>query len=140
MLPRWLAILNKRFFNEAEIEKLRPFGATRSVVDGEELFGPGDRGFDFFVVLDGEVEITVEDTGVGIMAEDLPRIFERFFKADRARSGGGTGLGLAIVKELVELHGGEIWFESEEGQGTTFFVSLPWYQEPPEQEIDEAQA
>ncbi len=68
---------------------------------------------------------SLQDTGVGISAQDLPRIFERFYKADRARSGGGTGLGLAISRHLVEAHGGKIWAESVEGQGSTFFISLP---------------
>ncbi|HNS52687.1 MAG TPA: ATP-binding protein [Anaerolineae bacterium] len=72
-----------------------------------------------------EVVISVQDTGVGIPAEDLPRIFERFYKADRARSGGGTGLGLAIAKHIVQGHGGRIWVESVEGQGSTFCFSLP---------------
>jgi two-component system phosphate regulon sensor histidine kinase PhoR len=71
------------------------------------------------------VLISVRDTGVGIAAEDLPRIFERFYKADRARSGGGTGLGLAIAKHIVQSHGGQIWAESVEGQGSTFFFTLP---------------
>ncbi|MBN1261721.1 MAG: HAMP domain-containing protein [Anaerolineae bacterium] len=71
------------------------------------------------------VVIMVKDTGVGISEEDLPRIFERFYKADRARSGGGTGLGLAISKHIVQAHGGRIWVESEVGSGSTFFFSLP---------------
>jgi two-component system phosphate regulon sensor histidine kinase PhoR len=69
--------------------------------------------------------ILVRDTGVGIPAADLTRIFERFYKADRARSGGGTGLGLAIAKHLVQAHGGQIWAESVEGQGATFRFTLP---------------
>jgi two-component system phosphate regulon sensor histidine kinase PhoR len=75
-----------------------------------------------------EVVISVSDTGVGILADDLPRIFERFYKADRARSGGGTGLGLAIAKHIVLGHGGRIWAESPadgERKGSTFYVALP---------------
>jgi two-component system phosphate regulon sensor histidine kinase PhoR len=67
----------------------------------------------------------VQDTGVGIPDEDLPRIFERFFKADRARAGGGTGLGLAIARHLVQAHRGNIWAESVEGRGSTFFFNIP---------------
>lgn len=70
------------------------------------------------------VTICVEDTGIGIAPDVLPRIFERFYKADRARSEGGTGLGLAIAKHIVQSHGGAIWAESVEGQGSTFCFSL----------------
>lgn len=72
-----------------------------------------------------EVEVSVEDTGIGIPPEDLDRIFERFYKADRARSSGGTGLGLAIAKHVVQAHGGRIWVQSVEGHGSTFFFTLP---------------
>lgn len=74
---------------------------------------------------DRDVVISVRDTGVGIAAEDLARIFERFYKADRSRSGGGTGLGLSIARHVIESHGGLIWAESQVGQGSTFFFSLP---------------
>lgn len=71
------------------------------------------------------VEFSVRDTGIGISAEDLPRIFERFYKADKARSGGGTGLGLAIAKHIVQSHSGEIRAESVPDQGSTFSFTLP---------------
>ncbi len=75
--------------------------------------------------LDGEVQFSIRDTGVGISAEDLPRIFERFYKADKSRSGGGTGLGLSIARHIIEGHRGRIWAESTEGKGSTFFFTLP---------------
>ena len=77
--------------------------------------------------VEGVVEIAVADTGVGIPPADLPRITERFYRVDRARSRelGGTGLGLAIVKHLVSAHGGELTIESEPARGTTVRVSLP---------------
>ena len=71
------------------------------------------------------VQISIHDTGEGIAPDDLPRIFERFYKADRARSSGGTGLGLAIAKHIVQAHGGRIWAESVYGQGSTFCFTLP---------------
>ncbi|HEY66553.1 MAG TPA: response regulator [Caldilineae bacterium] len=76
-----------------------------------------------------EVVFAVKDTGVGIAPEDLPRIFEEFEQADKGtrRRHGGAGLGLAISKRFVELHGGRIWAESQVGQGSTFYFSLPIY-------------
>jgi two-component system sensor histidine kinase ResE len=74
------------------------------------------------------LDIIVTDTGKGISPEDLPHLFERFYRADRARTGGarqGTGLGLAIAQEIVSAHGGKITVRSEPGAGSIFIVSLP---------------
>lgn len=70
------------------------------------------------------IVFSVRDTGQGISEKDLPRIFERFYKTDKARTGGGTGLGLSIVRHIIEAHGGRIWVESKLGNGSTFFFSL----------------
>lgn len=74
---------------------------------------------------ENDMVISIQDTGVGIADQDLPRIFERFYKADRARSGGGTGLGLSIARHIIEAHGGRIWAESLINEGSTFYFSLP---------------
>ena len=76
---------------------------------------------------DGGVRIGVRDTGTGIGAEHLPRIFERFYRADpgRSREAGGTGLGLAIVRHLAESHGGKVKAESQPGVGTTISAWIP---------------
>ncbi|HEV2101199.1 MAG TPA: ATP-binding protein [Candidatus Acidoferrum sp.] len=75
------------------------------------------------------VVFTVSDTGIGIPTADQPRIFERFYRVDAARSreAGGTGLGLAIAKHLIEVHGGRIWVESEVGEGSRFHFSVPLF-------------
>jgi two-component system, OmpR family, phosphate regulon sensor histidine kinase PhoR len=76
---------------------------------------------------DGKLEIFVQDDGPGIPPESLDRVFERFYRVDKARSRdqGGTGLGLSIVKHIAQTHGGEVWARSEPGNGATFFFTLP---------------
>ena len=76
---------------------------------------------------DGKVEMWVRDDGPGIPADARERVFERFYRVDRARSRetGGTGLGLSIVKHIVQAHGGEVWLKSQMAEGTTFFFTLP---------------
>jgi signal transduction histidine kinase len=75
----------------------------------------------------GSVTVRVSDTGVGIPEEDLPNLFDRFYRVDkdRSRATGGSGLGLAISKQIVELHGGSLSVKSEVGVGSTFEVRLP---------------
>jgi two-component system phosphate regulon sensor histidine kinase PhoR len=75
---------------------------------------------------DGEsVVFAVRDSGAGIPSDDLPRIFERFYRVDKSRAGSGTGLGLSIAKHIVEAHGGKIWAQSRESEGSTFYFSIP---------------
>lgn len=80
----------------------------------------------------GALTVRIADTGIGIAPDQLPLLFDRFYRTDEARSrhDGGMGLGLAIAKELVELHGGTIGAESVVGEGTAFVVTLPLYREP----------
>ena len=71
------------------------------------------------------VRFAVRDSGAGIPTESLSRIFERFYRVDRSRTGSGTGLGLSISKHIIEAHGGHIWAESDEGRGSTFYFEIP---------------
>jgi two-component system phosphate regulon sensor histidine kinase PhoR len=73
------------------------------------------------------VLVTITDTGIGIPPDEISRIFERFYKVDRARNRkqSGTGLGLAIAKHIVEAHGGRIWAESNGKTGSTFYLTIP---------------
>jgi two-component system phosphate regulon sensor histidine kinase PhoR len=95
--------------------------AAGAVLSARELRLPDDHLAGMWML------ISVSDTGIGIPAQDLPRIFERFYKVDRSRNrnAGGTGLGLAIAKHLVEGHGGRLWARSVEGRGSTFNFTLP---------------
>jgi two-component system sensor histidine kinase SenX3 len=88
---------------------------------------PGDSVEVEATVVDGNICISVHDHGIGIPARDLERIFERFYRVDRARSRatGGTGLGLSIVRHVAQAHGGDVTVESTEGEGSTFRFRLP---------------
>ncbi|HYZ11650.1 MAG TPA: ATP-binding protein [Actinomycetota bacterium] len=100
----------------------------RNLLDNAVRYSPGGGGVQVRLSeRDGRAILEVEDSGIGIPRRDLPRIFERFYRVDRARSRetGGTGLGLSIARHVVELHGGRIEAESELGQGSTFRVTLP---------------
>jgi signal transduction histidine kinase len=87
---------------------------------------------------DGNAEVTVRDTGIGIAPHDLPHVFERFYRADpaRGRDAGGTGLGLAIARWIAEQHGGEITLASAPGHGTTATVRLPLVASAPAPPVD----
>jgi two-component system phosphate regulon sensor histidine kinase PhoR len=116
-----------------------PEGLPKALVDSERIqhvlinlihnaikfTPPGGRVTVSAAVDEKEMRIAVADTGVGIAAEDITRIFERFYKVDKSRSSGGTGLGLAIAKHIVQAHGGRICAESVEGKGATFTFTVP---------------
>jgi len=73
----------------------------------------------------GDAVVSIKDKGIGISAEDLPRIFDRFYRCDQSRSQGGVGLGLSLARAIAKAHGGEIAVESVPGAGSAFTVTLP---------------
>ncbi len=98
------------------------------LVDNAIRYTPAEGQVRLSLRKDGAMAVLeVADNGIGISAEDLPRIFDRFYRADKARvrDAGGTGLGLAIARWIVEQHGGEVAVSSEQGKGSTFTVCLP---------------
>jgi two-component system phosphate regulon sensor histidine kinase PhoR len=105
-----------------------------NLIDNARKYSPEGCDIRVSAFRDTALRLTVDDDGVGIPETDLERIFERFYRVDKARSraAGGTGLGLAIVKHLVELHGGWISVQSEVGVGSTFTVTLPLEAHPAE--------
>jgi signal transduction histidine kinase len=109
-------------------DPLKLHDVLRNLVENAMHYGPEGSVIDVASLrVDGRLVVTVSDRGPGIPDEDLPRVFERFYRADRSRSTdpGGTGLGLAIVKHLVELHGGHATIGPRAGGGTTAMISLP---------------
>jgi two-component system phosphate regulon sensor histidine kinase PhoR len=113
---------------EVVVDEARMIQALTNLLDNASKYSPEGGSIKAAAEIgEGRVKISVTDTGGGISSEHLPRLFERFYRADKGRSRdlGGTGLGLAIVKHIVELHGGQIGVSSQLGQGSVFWVDLP---------------
>lgn len=113
-----------------------------NIISNALKYSPEGGHITFSVDVNEEEEllyVSVKDEGVGIPRKDMEKIFERFYRVDKARTRklGGTGLGLAIAKEMVQAHGGDIWADSIEGKGTTITFTLP-YKEEQEDDWDEA--
>ncbi|MDR3293660.1 MAG: HAMP domain-containing histidine kinase [Clostridiales bacterium] len=130
--PQWT---KKNLTLEADMEKAEIFGDESllyevwvNLINNAIKFTPEGGRIDITLSAqsDGTVAVAISDNGAGILAEDQPHIFERFYKADKSRNRGqsGSGLGLSLVKKIVELHGGRIEFVSEYQKGTTFTVFL----------------
>jgi two-component system phosphate regulon sensor histidine kinase PhoR len=100
--------------------------AAVNLIDNAIKFTPPGGSINVSAVReDGAVVVRVRDSGQGLEPEEVPRVFERFYKADRSRESVGTGLGLAVVKHTVEAHGGRVAVESARGRGATFSFTLP---------------
>lgn len=120
------------YFVEIDTDKLTQ--VIDNIISNALKYSPDGGNIRFGVTVQESVlKVMISDDGMGIPKENVTKIFDRFYRVDRARSRamGGTGLGLAIAKEMIEAHGGKIWAESEEGVGTTIFFTLPY-------ELDEA--
>lgn len=124
--------INLDFFAEtavySKVERDRIWEAIYNILDNSIKYTPSGGMVSMYVSKEeGNAIITVEDTGIGIAPEELYKIFDRFYRVDKARSRetGGTGLGLSIALSAVELHGGNIQVESEEGKGSKFIIIIP---------------
>ena len=110
---------------EVDVQKIER--VLQNLIDNAVKFC--DKGDQINIQLDArntdKVKVRIEDTGAGIPSDELPHIFDRYFKSERSAQSGGTGLGLAIVKRIVELHGSDINVTSQLGQGTVFTFDLP---------------
>lgn len=122
----------ERLFPEAsyyvEIDTDKVTQVIDNIISNAIKYSPDGGNIRFgFTAQEDMLKVMISDDGMGIPKENVGRIFERFYRVDRARarSMGGTGLGLAIAREMIEAHGGKIWAESEEGHGTTVFFTLP---------------
>ncbi|MBN1374746.1 MAG: HAMP domain-containing protein [Dehalococcoidia bacterium] len=114
---------------EVNIDRDRIRQVLHNLLENALRYTPADGSIDVKAGLEGTglLKISVSDSGSGIASNDLPFIFEHFYKADksRQRSYGGAGIGLALVKKYVELHGGSIWVDSVQGKGSAFYFTLP---------------
>lgn len=111
---------------DADVTRLRQ--VVHNVLANAVRHSPQGERVRVQVARDGrDAKVSVIDRGPGIAADDLGRIFERFYRVDdaRGRAQGGAGLGLAIVRRLVELHAGRVWADSVEGEGTTITFTIP---------------
>lgn len=117
---------NEDFFVEIDTDKMTQ--VIDNIISNAMKYSPDGGEICFSVAQsDDQIQVMISDEGMGIPKANVKRIFERFYRADRARSRalGGTGLGLAIAREMIMAHGGDIWAESEEGKGTTIYFTLP---------------
>lgn len=115
------------YFVDIDTDKLTQ--VIDNIISNALKYSPDGGNIRFGVtVQDTYLKVMISDDGMGIPKDNVEKIFERFYRVDRARSRamGGTGLGLAIAKEMIQAHGGDIWAESEEGVGTTIFFTLPF--------------
>ncbi|MFJ7828163.1 cell wall metabolism sensor histidine kinase WalK [Psychrobacillus sp. NPDC096623] len=116
---------NKSYYVDIDTDKLTQ--VIDNIISNAIKYSPDGGNIRFGVVVtDSILKVMISDDGMGIPSENVDRVFDRFYRVDRARarSMGGTGLGLAIAREMIEAHGGRIWAESEEGHGTTIFFTL----------------
>lgn len=116
---------DKSYYVDIDTDKLTQ--VIDNIISNAIKYSPDGGNIRFGVVVtDSILKVMISDDGMGIPSENVDRVFDRFYRVDRARarSMGGTGLGLAIAREMIEAHGGRIWAESEEGHGTTIFFTL----------------
>ena len=120
-------IPEKSYYVDIDTDKLTQ--VIDNIISNAMKYSPDGGNIRFGLIEEGAMlKVMIADDGMGIPKENVDRIFDRFYRVDRARarSMGGTGLGLAIAREMIEAHGGKIWAESDEGKGTTVFFTLPY--------------
>jgi two-component system phosphate regulon sensor histidine kinase PhoR len=125
IIPSFLEAMGDRNYLEQVFVNLLDNAVKYTPEGGEISISAVEKG-------EREIQVSIQDNGIGIPQEDLSRIFERFYRVDKGRSQelGGTGLGLSIVKHIIQAHGGRVWAESQLGKGSTFYFALPGRKEP----------